>query len=38
MTLSLFWSRYTLELQGRHMRDVDEQYQYVIAQERWNWF
>lgn len=38
MTLSLFWSRYTLELQGMHMRDVDEQYQYVIARERWNWF
>lgn len=38
MTLSLFWSRYTLELQSRHMRDVDEQYQYVIARERWNWF
>lgn len=38
MTLSLFWSRYTLELRDRHMRSIDEQYQYVIAQERWNWF
>ena len=38
MPLSLFWSRYTLELQNQHIRDVDALYQYVIAQERWNWF
>lgn len=38
MPLSLFWSRYTLELRNQHIRDVDALYQYVIAQERWNWF
>lgn len=38
MTLSLFWSRYTLELRAQHMREVDEQYHYLIARERWNWF
>lgn len=37
MTLSLFWSRYTLELHDRHMRPVDELYQYLIAREKWNW-
>ncbi|WP_301859307.1 hypothetical protein [uncultured Megasphaera sp.] len=37
MTLSLFWSRYTLELQERHLRDVDALYRYVIAREKWNW-
>lgn len=38
MTLSLFWSRYTLELREQHLRDVDELYHYLIARERWNWF
>lgn len=38
MTLSLFWSRYTLELHERHLRDVDAMYRYVIAREKWNWF
>lgn len=38
MTLSLFWSRYTLELRNRHLRDVDALYQYIIAREQWNWF
>ena len=33
MTLSLFWSRYTLELHERHLRDVDAMYRYVIARE-----
>lgn len=37
MTLSLFWSRYTLELREQHLRAVDEKYQYLIARERWNW-
>ena len=37
MTLSLFWSRYTLELREQHLRDVDELYHYLIARERWNW-
>lgn len=38
MTLSLFWSRYTLELHDRHIRAIDEMYQYLIAREKWNWF
>lgn len=38
MVLSLFWSRYTLELREQHLREVDELYRYLIAQERWNWF
>ena len=38
MTLSLFWSRYTLGLREQHLRDVDELYHYLIARERWNWF
>ena len=38
MALSLFWSRYTLELQERNLRDVDALYHYVIAREKWNWF
>lgn len=38
MTLSLFWSRYALELRERNLRDVDELYCYVIAREKWNWF
>ncbi|KMO86840.1 hypothetical protein AB840_05840 [Megasphaera cerevisiae DSM 20462] len=38
MTLSLFWSRYTLELQEQHIRDVDALYRYLIAREKWNWF
>lgn len=37
MTLSLFWSRYTLELQEQHLREVDAFYHYLIARERWNW-
>lgn len=37
MTLSLFWSRYILELREQHLRAIDEKYQYVIAGERWNW-
>ena len=31
MTLSLFWSRYTLELQEQHLREVDAFYHYLIA-------
>lgn len=38
MTLSLFWSRYTLELHEQHIRPVDELYHYLIAREKWNWF
>lgn len=37
MTLSLFWSRYTLELHEQHIRPVDELYRYVIAREKWSW-
>ena len=38
MTLSLFWSRYTLELQEQHAREIDAFYMYLIAREKWNWF
>lgn len=38
MTLSLFWSRYTLELHERNLRDVDVMYHYIIAREKWDWF
>lgn len=38
MTISLFWSRYILELQEKHVRQVDQLYMYLIAQEKWNWF
>lgn len=38
MTLSLFWSRYTLELHERNLRDVDVMYHYTIAREKWDWF
>jgi hypothetical protein len=38
MTLSLFWSRYTLELQEQHTRDIDAFYSYLVAREKWNWF
>lgn len=38
MTLSLFWSRYILELQEQHAREVDALYMYLIAQEKWDWF
>ncbi len=37
MTLSLFWSKYALELRERNLRDVDELYSYVIAREKWDW-
>jgi hypothetical protein len=38
MTLSLFWSRYILELHEQHVRPIDELYMYLIAREKWNWF
>lgn len=38
MPLSLFWSRYVLELHEQHAREVDSLYMYLIAREKWNWF
>ncbi len=37
MTLSLFWSRYVLELHEQHAREIDSLYMYLIAHEKWNW-
>lgn len=38
MTLSLFWSRYVLELKAQHAREIDALYMYLIAREKWDWF
>ncbi|ERT56921.1 MULTISPECIES: hypothetical protein [Megasphaera] len=38
MTLSLFWSRYLVELHAEHLRKIDEEYRFLIAKEKWSWF
>lgn len=38
MVLSLFWSKYVLELNQQPIGEPGKLYQYLLAQERWNWF